>query len=420
MINAVAPERWSYRVFLTKAPFAFLFLTMMLCTPSAVAFLAQGGSHSPGLVAASVVVLLMLVPVLRVRLRYDILGAFLLFLLIHFFVARQIAVTSTARFVGSLALVMLLFAMMTYYAQWLVRLTPHVMDRAVRYLALFLVLVTLMAVARLQPLGGGVWEKPTFPFTEPSHFAAVFTPVLLALCSRPGGRQRFLWLGIGLLSGAVLQNLTVLVGVALVIAITAPFWQFCVVLLLGTAAATQIDLTYYLSRLDFSVQTQNLSALVYLQGIDFIEQSFVRTWGWGVGFQQLGFTPLHSPATLVIYSLNSGSFLNLQDGGFVATKAISELGIFGVMLIATLTVVAVRAALILRRSALNGNPLDPRRRFCLAILAGYLIDIYVRGVGYFSATTIFLGIAVFALSEMRRANVTDAWQSAGAGPLPKA
>lgn len=419
MTHAAVSGRWSYRAFLMGTPFAFTFLVMMLCMPSAVAFLAQGGSHSPGLTIAAVLVLLTLVPVLRVHLRYDILGGFLLFLGVHFFVARQIALTSTGRFAGSLLVIVLLFVAATYYAQWLIRLTPQVMDRAVRYLAWFLIAVTILAVARLQPLGGGIWEKPTFPFTEPSHFAAVFTPVLLALCSRPGGRQRFVWLGVGLLTGALLQNLTVLIGVLLVVVITAPLWQFCIVLLVAGAAATQIDLTYYLSRLDFSVQTQNLSSLVYLQGLDFIHQSFARTWGWGVGFQQLGFTPLHSPASLVIYSLNSGSFLNLQDGGFVAAKALSELGVFGVVLIGVMTIMAVRAALVLRRSALTGSSIDPRRRFCLAIVAGYLIDIYVRGVGYFSATTMFLGIALFALSAMRKANVVDTWQSLGTVRSPK-
>jgi hypothetical protein len=59
-----------------------------------------------------------------------------------------------------------------------------------------------------------------------------------------------------------------------------------------TAAGLQlVDLTYFTDRLALSHSSSNLSALVYLQGVELIEEALETTRAWGIGFQQLGFAP---------------------------------------------------------------------------------------------------------------------------------
>lgn len=396
-------ERSRYRKFISGKLFATAMLLLIFCTPSAVAFLVGTSSHAAGLMLACGIILVLIAPVFRVSLRYDILGALLAFLAIHFFVARQLGPAAAGRFIGSCALLAVMFVTIQYTAKWLSSIPAAVLDTALRNVAVFFLVVAVMSAIGIQPPEAGLagLDKPTFPFTEPSHFALAFTPIFLAACSRTGGRKRLIWLVLGLIAGAILQNLTVLVGVILVILITAPLWQLLGVVVVVIAAATQLDISYYLSRLDFSTHTQNLSTLVYLQGFDFITGAIRMTYGWGVGFQQLGVSPLHSSASMVIYALNGGIPLNIQDGGFVGAKAVSELGIFGGVAIVALSGLAIRSALVLRRASFGKLQISSHQRLCLSIVVGYMVDIYVRGVGYFSASSFMLGVAVFVLASLK-------------------
>ena len=90
---------------------------------------------------------------------------------------------------------------------------------------------------------------------------------------------------------------------------------------------TQVNLTDFLDRLDFSDETTNLSTLVYLQGWQLVEEALRATQGWAEGFQQLALQGTNTDISRVIF-LILGTDANILDGGF-AGKTAGEFGWIG-------------------------------------------------------------------------------------------
>lgn len=279
-------------------------------------------------------------------------------------------------------------------------------------LRLLFFIVGLMGVLGIQPPVQGGYAKPIFPFTEPSHYALAFTPLLIDGCVRFSGWKRYV-----LLLGAYgiaffVQSLSLVVGTTLAAFICLPVWQ----LALGSAAAYTIpqvlDVQYFVDRLDLSYQSNNLSTLVYIQGWELVQESFDKTLGWGIGFQQLGFAPLYSPTSDLIYQLLRDD-ANLKDGGFTGSKLLSEFGVFAILFLAAFAFVALKAAWKLRRKARRAAALAGGETLAYAFLAAYIIEMFVRGVGYFSGTSLF---AISAFFYLRRALRTSAAESPEARP----
>jgi hypothetical protein len=275
----------------------------------------------------------------------------------HFFVARYMIPASTGRFASSLVLLLGVILAAHFVAQWLVELPETVLQRALHWLRIGMVLVAILSILHLEPrrFDLSVPEKAIFPFTEHSHFALVFTPLLLDGCVRARGWRRSVWLVVGLLIALLLQNLTVLIGFALVALITAPLWQIVILMIVIAGAALSMDLTYYLSRLDLSADTTNLSALVYIQGYEFMIDSFDLTSGWGMGFQQLSVIPI----------------------------------------------LASRLALRLRKAALGKAAPNLSMIAPYSFIVGFAVEMFVRGVGYFSGT-VFMLVVAYLFLEFRR------------------
>lgn len=262
-----------------------------------------------------------------------------------------------------------------------------------------MIIVALASILDIEPPGTMVWEKAIFPFTEPSHYALIFTPLLLDACVKSHGWKRYAWLLTGYGLAYSLESLSLAAGTTLAAVITLPLIQLALGMLIAPLLLLSVDLSYFTDRLDFGHQTTNLSALVYIQGQELIFDSLERTGGWGIGFQQLGYGPIRSTASKVIYQI-TGLDLNLYDGGFVAAKLISEFGIFGLALTIAFIVMAAKSALALRRTAFGRIPPLAGRDLALAFIVGYFTDMFVRGVGYFTASSaLFLAALIFTLGN---------------------
>jgi hypothetical protein len=236
----------------------------------------------------------------------------------------------------------------------------------------------------------GTYAKPVFPFTEPSHLALIFIPLLMYCCISSVGKARWSALLLGAMVAGLLQNLTLVVGWTLVFLICVrgfalPFMATILALLVA-----QLDLSYYVERLDFSGNVINLSNAVYLQGWQLIDESLTNSNLWGLGFQQLGVQGTEVPASQLIYTLTDGNYANLLDGGFTLAKVISELGVLGGILVALYLVRAGRSILALRSSASGATALSPAVLFSHSMIVAYLIELFIRGVGYFTGTAILL------------------------------
>jgi hypothetical protein len=274
---------------------------------------------------------------------------------------------------------------------------PAQVDSAIRIGFWALVLVSLLPaigldIARID-VGQGYYAKPVFPFTEPSHLALILMPFFLYVCVTAPLRQRLFLLGLGLLLVIILESLVLATGWLLVALICmrglllpmAVVGILCVVL-------TQLDLTYYLERLDFSGDSQNLSTLVYLQGWELIDEALRDTQGWGQGFQQLGLLGTESPISTVIYAL-IGNDSNLRDGGFLTAKIVGELGMLGIALIAALLVAIVRSGLALRRVARRPTQQNPTLVFADAVFIGLFVELALRSTSYFSGNALLVVMA---------------------------
>jgi hypothetical protein len=238
--------------------------------------------------------------------------------------------------------------------------------------------------------------KPIFPFTEPSHFALVYLPFIFFMAKENAGYRRFLIVALGFSIGYFIENMTLLMG-CIVVALITFSWRYLLILLsLALIIATQINLDYYVARLPFEEnQSSNISLLVYLQGWQLIVESIKATFGWGVGFQQLGIHMSEVDATTQIYALIQ-YYANILDGGFTLAKVISEFGIFGISLVSSYI-------LLIRKYFFNKRVKNESTQyiFSQAVLISFMIEIFIRGVGYFSGTSILVISAIWVILNLK-------------------
>jgi len=282
------------------------------------------------------------------------------------------------------------------------RLKSDEVAGAIRFVFYLLLLTGIIGIFGYSP-----WfatEKPVFFFSEPSHFALIFLPFLLYVMVISRRSIRLLLLMATCLLGALLQNLTLFVG-ALVVAFLVfgvrRLVMFAAVAAVLLALSNPTGMRYYLARLDLSPDSTNLSVLVYLNGWERAYLNLRESAGLGIGFNQLGFAGTSGEVAerLTKYA---GRELNKLDGGFVAAKLISELGLAGIALLGIYLFCFVLGALRLRR--LTARPYgerDCREIFFLACFLMFVVDLFVRGTGYFSSASFLLAASVIWMTFER-------------------
>ncbi|GGE09809.1 hypothetical protein GCM10011529_15160 [Polymorphobacter glacialis] len=267
-------------------------------------------------------------------------------------------------------------------------------DRAVRIVLAVMGLFVIAKLLGLRVPASREFSNPIFPFTEPSHFVLLLVPFYMYACVAATSRRRLAILALGLVLIVSLESLTLAIGWMLVVLVCSRGWLVPAgVAGLSAIVLTQVDLAYFLDRLDFSDETTNLSTLVYLQGWELVDEALRTTQGWGLGFQQLGLQGTNSEISRVIY-LILGADGNILDGGFGLAKLVGEFGVIGIVLAAGVVTLGVQSLLRLRQAARQPRGASRSTIFAHAVLASYLVEFLVRGTGYFSATAILLVAAL--------------------------
>jgi hypothetical protein len=230
-------------------------------------------------------------------------------------------------------------------------------------------------------------NQPMFPFGEPSHFALAFLPSLISttILARPSARIVIILSTFA--AALLLPSTTLAIGAIIAAGITfsrrlSVTLPVGALLLVGALISAP---NYFKTRLTLNTESQNLSALVYLQGLLAAKNGVLETHGLGFGFQLLGTEPPNE-ATDLIELIASSSF-NRMDGGFLAAKIVAEFGAMGVAILAIFTAIAIRALIQLIK--LSQLARHERRQhvwqvFRLACQVALLPELYVRGYGYFS------------------------------------
>jgi hypothetical protein len=336
------------------------------------------------------------------------------FILLHAIEASQLQAIDPTRLAQTqLPLALLIVGGITLGGQ-IVAASDQDMDSAARasfwFLTGFLVL-RLFGAEPASPTG----DKAIFPYAEVSHYALAFGPMLMYQATRADPSRQLRWIFFGIAVAAVLQSVSLMVCCLLIALVCR---KLTLVVGLGVVvfgSGLPLELSYYTSRLDFSSDTRNLSSLVYIQGWEQILESVGWTSGWGLGFEQLGSRESETGAGTLIRAVTGGLDSNLRDGSFVLVKLVSELGIFGLALVMAFVVMAVRSVATLRCRRMTAA-----RTFARCVVVSYLIDMFLRGTGYFTESTLLFIAGVTALQLERYAPVLDSARASPDSPLTSA
>lgn len=328
-------------------------------------------------------------------------GAALLFIAGHLLVAGLLQPVDFARPVPTaLSLPVLLLGGWSV-AIMIAAAPPDTLVPTARLLAFALLGMGVMAAlgAWPEPPTGQSFVKPVFPFSEPSLLVLALMPLYAIAVIGSRGATRYLLLTVGPLVVLSLESLTLAVGWLLVAAVCARAVLAPFALAAGIWGLSFLNLRYFLDRLDFS-GTDNLSALVFIQGWELMFESLGRSQMWGLGFQQLGVHGTEAASSYLIFALLQ-SDSNLLDGGFVAAKLVSEFGILGIGITILLVVLGARSFLVLRRMAASTEPPRQTDLFIHGVRLAFLVELMVRGTGYFTGSIVLL-IAALVLRFTHR------------------
>lgn len=239
-------------------------------------------------------------------------------------------------------------------------------------------------------------EKFVFPFSEQSHYALA-VGFLLIICGYYSNFKLKIFFIVCLFAQALIfPSLTLLQFVLLALVvfflmknILIFIFSFFTLVLIFFISNFNLNNDYFSSRLNFN-DSDNLSTLVYLQGIDDAVTSLKSTQGLGLGFQRAGTNELGFYGKII--DKKFGLTINREDGGFLAAKLIIEFGFIGLLIVIIYIYLFFVSCLKIIRKKNN--------LFDLAVVSIF-IEMFFRGIGYFSPQ-ILLFLLIYFLSKNKR------------------
>lgn len=293
------------------------------------------------------------------------------------------------KFILSYIFLLIIFISAYYFVRFIQETAPHVLDNILTTILYIVLMDGIISTFRHIYFHAA---KRMILFSEPSHFALTVLPLLLYKVL--SSKTSYAWFFIGIVFGIALgiKSLTLLVGIFIILFV----YSFRKTLLFFTLPIIGIfyfygihNLDYFIARISFN-DTNNISALVFLSGWDRAYLNFLNTYGLGIGFQQLGYIGSMGVFQNKLASMGLEG-LNLYDGGSTASKLISELGILGLVFI---FMYIIKVLKLIKTIKINRSIVktDTQYLFFASIFIMISIDLFIRGVGYFSPN-IFLFLA---------------------------
>jgi hypothetical protein len=319
-------------------------------------------------------------------------------LAIAFFIATHIAINDAieapidlGRFIGSYIGLCVMFIGSKIFADRIYSQPQSITSQYTESSLLFMVANAILGILGISFLTH-VTHKPVGIFSEPSHFALALAPLLIYSCIvRTKHHQTYLMFF--LVWALLIQNITTLVVVALAASLILKVRPSHFVKLGMAFFGLLILLSeneYFSSRVSITSESDNMSVISLMRGWEIAVLTMRDTTYWGGGFQQFGNLGLYGELTTKMAALNLDS-LNIFDGASSAAKLTGEFGVFGVLLILAYLFVFIKCFKIVTakhaRYILNGGEL-----FLLSCLLSLSVELFFRGIGYFS-TGFFLFFA---------------------------
>lgn len=367
-------------------------LLLILFVPSALRYHLNFSSYAPGVLAGCLLVTILGAVGVFGRVPLRVLSSgWLLGLLVLSTIAIHLGLSlfqfpaDMSRATTSLAAIALMVAAVPIVYYTIFRTNDAVLSDTLNVVRVMMLLMVVLAVLNYQPAGPLASERPVWPFTEPSHFALTAMPFFIDAAVRSPRVARWAWLGAVAIIVLLLQSLSLAVGLVIMAVCALGPAELIAFLVAGVVGLQFFDVTYYTQRLDISYNSTNLSALVYLQGVELIQEALEKTHGWGIAFQQLGFAPTNVLATEIIRRVGGGE-QNLADGSFLAVKFGAEFGILGLAILAIYLIKLFWVMIDLRLIAGRRAVAPVAVTFAFCVYASFFVELFVRGIGYFSGT----------------------------------
>lgn len=307
---------------------------------------------------------------------------FFLIIIIHFFLTQLFFGAKEDFFRGLGSLIILFF--MVFCSYFFAKLVLIINETDFNYIINFILILFLFSfigkyIPSIQNLNN---VKPILPYNEPSHYTLFIIPfAYYKVFISNKFKTKIIYLILFALLGVALVNLTMIVAVLLCAGITffknRIIYIFIIIPFIFPFILNNLGSSYYTERLTFSSENTNLSTLVFVQGWQLAYEGIIKTFGLGIGFQQLGYFPLEVEAGYIINKI-IGKEVNVTDAGLTAAKIISEFGILGIFII------------IIYLKYFNGilKKLNTENNFTMifaySIFLSFSIDLFIRGIGYFN------------------------------------
>ncbi len=300
-----------------------------------------------------------------------------------------------SRTLGSLGLMFIFLYSIFCFSHYFIRQSKQNIDKLFKYLFYFFIVIVVLSpfTAMMFPK----YAKPIFPYSEPSHMALFFAPVLCYNTLKADAKKRYIYILIGVAIALFVKNMTLLVAILIMSIFIYNLYAVPILIIGGLMVFYFADIEYFMARLDFgNSNTTNLSTLVYLKGFDLMKQGLIQTNGLGIGFQQLGYVEIESEIRDYIIKLTNGVDLNSNDGGFLAAKIVTEFGVMGILLLLFYLVLLVRSWLVFRK--IDVSQLKPYEMLFFASVITIFSELFFRGLGYFTSN-VFILIACIYLNH---------------------
>lgn len=246
-----------------------------------------------------------------------------------------------------------------------------------------------------------------FPYGEAAAFSLFVSPFAIFLSFQ---RRRVGIFAIAVVGtvGILTPNLTSIICFA--------YGLFCIILVANLERVWKIwaiicflaacvliyyvnELTYFTERTSLSIESDNLSVLVYQHGFRSAWDTLRSGEIFGYGAQTMG---IYSPWTSYLERLadlmENSVGLNIHDGGIVFGKLVTEMGVLGLIFVSVVCATVLRLLIV---SFLTRGYYSPSvHNFLICFVLFLPIHIFVRGLGYFFLP-FFVGLLAILVVKMK-------------------
>ncbi len=243
---------------------------------------------------------------------------------------------------------------------------------------LIMLLIGVFGLLEIQPNLNKFYNKLVFPFSEPSHFNLAFGVISTAYMMKC--KKNIYIPIISVIYAILFPSLSMMVLALMQALLIVRFKNILILFFLFFILNTQVNLSYFSARL--GGQEKNASYLVYKQGWESIYETFVNLKIFGLGFQQMG---LSGTTPIGDFLCNVYSFCsNNYDGSFLLSKLVTEFGIIGFIFGLILSYYSLFSMFILRKNLKFQSFLTDYQILGYTFMYIFLIELFIRGYGYFS------------------------------------